>query len=105
MNLEVADALDKTNIPYKVDFEISKRLTKERGEVVVVIVKTKSEVVNKSEINKVLAVSFSNELYLSFHDNGNNRIVSVYIDEIGKIGFCSPSFKCEEFGVVVEIEK
>lgn len=102
MNLEVSNAIEKSGIPYEVDFEISRELTEEGGRVAVVLVKNNKEEVNKSEVHKILGESlFSNKLYLSFLDYSKTRIISIYFNEIGEIEYCSPSFKCEEFGVKV----
>ncbi|MNJ71322.1 hypothetical protein D3C77_678500 [compost metagenome] len=92
-------------IPYKVDIENSKKLTKERSEVVVVLVKTKKEEVNKSEVDKISSVSFSNELFLSFYDYSKSRIISIYFNENGEVEYCYPSFQCKEFEVEVKSEQ
>lgn len=106
MNLEVADAIEKSGIPYEVDFEISRELTEEGSRVAVVLVKNNKGEVNKSEVHKILGEAlFSNNLYLSFYDSSKTRIISIYFNEIGEIEYCSPSFKCEEFGVKVNTLK
>ncbi|WP_019638355.1 hypothetical protein [Paenibacillus fonticola] len=99
LNQEVAAAIENTNIPYRVNAEKSKKMTKERREVVVVLIKTTGNELQKTEIDKITAQAFSKDVTLSFYDYGEEWIVDFYFTDLKEIKFCYPYTKCDELEI------
>lgn len=96
---EVADVIEKTNIPYKIHTEKSKNLTKERKEIVVALIRTTTGDLQKEEINKIILKPYSRDLTLSFYNRKEERIVKFQFTKLGEIEFCYPFDECENIGI------
>ncbi|NWL87144.1 hypothetical protein DMN77_05955 [Paenibacillus sp. 79R4] len=99
LNQEVTDAIEKTKIPYKVNFEISKKMTSQKGSGVVAVVKTKKGEVQKTEIDKIISETFNRDMFISFYDYDEKWVISIKFNIFREIEYCYPFSKCEDLGI------
>ncbi|WP_044479578.1 hypothetical protein [Paenibacillus antibioticophila] len=102
LNQEVATAIENLKVLYRVDFEKSEEMTRQRRELVTVLMKNNRNEIQSTEINQLLNQSFSKDVFLSFYDYAASHIVSLYLTNYGEVTFCYPYSKCDELKINYE---
>lgn len=101
LHQEVATVIEKIKVPYKINIEKSKRLTSQRSKIVVALMKNEKEDVQKKEIDAITRENFSKDIFLSFYNYDEKWIISIKLNVLQEVEYCSPNSKCEELGIEV----